>query len=155
MKLEEAQKIAEKYKNLLKPFCERIEIAGSIRRKKPEVKDIEIVAIPKNVIGFSQVVNQWEKVKGEPSGKYTQRILPERITLDLFMATPRNWGLIFAMRTGSADFSHNILACGWVKNGYKSEKGMLKRMGHEIEVREEIDLFKIIHLAYIEPELRM
>lgn len=31
----------------LKSFCERIEIAGSVRRKKEEVKDIEIVAIPK------------------------------------------------------------------------------------------------------------
>jgi len=29
----------------LKPYCLQIEIAGSIRRKKPDVKDIELVAV--------------------------------------------------------------------------------------------------------------
>lgn len=33
----------------LAPYCERIEIAGSIRRRKPEPSDIEIVAISKVV----------------------------------------------------------------------------------------------------------
>lgn len=40
MKLEQAQKIAESLKRKLEPYCERIEIGGSIRRKKPEVKRI-------------------------------------------------------------------------------------------------------------------
>jgi DNA polymerase/3'-5' exonuclease PolX len=35
--------------SLLKDNCERIEIAGSIRRQKEEVGDIELVAIPKFV----------------------------------------------------------------------------------------------------------
>lgn len=38
---------AENLRELLGPACERIEIAGSIRRRKPEVKDIELVAIPR------------------------------------------------------------------------------------------------------------
>jgi len=32
--------------------------------------------------------------------------IPEGIKLDLFMANIRNWGLIFAIRTGSARYSH-------------------------------------------------
>lgn len=47
MKLEQAQKIAQSLKSDLEPYCERIEIGGSIRRKKPDVKDIELVVIPK------------------------------------------------------------------------------------------------------------
>lgn len=47
MKLEQAQSIAEELRRELEPGCERIEIAGSIRRKKPEVKDIELCLIPK------------------------------------------------------------------------------------------------------------
>lgn len=31
----------------LEPACERVEIAGSLRRGRPEVHDIEIVAVPK------------------------------------------------------------------------------------------------------------
>ena len=106
MKIDEAKQIAEKYLNLLKPYCWRIEIAGSIRREKSEVKDIEIIAIPLNLVRFSNEVNKLEKVKGNPTGKYTQRILPEGIKLDLFMANDKNWGLIFVIRTDSARYSH-------------------------------------------------
>lgn len=37
MPLGEAEKIACKYADMLMPYCERIEIAGSIRRRKAEV----------------------------------------------------------------------------------------------------------------------
>jgi len=154
MKYGDAIAIAKKYKDLLSPYCSRIEIAGSIRRAKPEVGDIELVAIPKDIEGFANEVNKLEKVKGEPTGKYTQRILPEGINLDLFIANERNWGLIFAIRTGSADFSHKVLATGWVKKGYHSVNGMLIKDGKEVEVREERDLFDLIGIPYMGPELR-
>jgi len=38
---------AEALKKALAPYCEQIEIAGSLRRKANQVKDIELVAIPK------------------------------------------------------------------------------------------------------------
>ena len=160
MKLEQALEIAEKVKALLAPHCERIEIAGSIRRKKPDVKDIEIVAIPNPFdtglfeSGIATVVNQWQKVKGELPCKYTQRILPEGIKLDLFFAERGNWGLVYAIRTGSADYSHKVLANGWVKRGYKSEGGYLVANGKQIDVPEEEDLFRRIGVPFKEPELR-
>lgn len=160
MEYTKALEIANRVKALLAPHCERIEIAGSIRRMKPEVKDIEIVAIPKPFdtglfeSGIATVVNQWQKVKGELPCKYTQRILPEGIALDLFFAEHGNWGLIYAIRTGSADYSHKVLATGWVKKGYKSENGYLCADGNPIRVLEEKDLFERIGLKYIEPQLR-
>lgn len=39
--------IAERLVAALAPACDRIEIAGSLRRQKPQVRDIEIVAIAK------------------------------------------------------------------------------------------------------------
>jgi DNA polymerase/3'-5' exonuclease PolX len=39
MLLEDALPIAKKCLTDLMPYCERAEIAGSIRRQKPEVKD--------------------------------------------------------------------------------------------------------------------
>lgn len=163
MELSKAQEIANKTLLQLEPHCYRIQIAGSIRRKKAEVKDIEIVAIPKIYdtglfeSGIATVVNQWEKVKGELEWgkcKYTQRILPEGIKLDLFFATPKNWGLQLAIRTGSADYSHHVLATGWVKRGYKSVDGMLWRNGIECPTEEEIDLFNRIGIPYVEPNER-
>jgi DNA polymerase/3'-5' exonuclease PolX len=157
---ETAYKIALEVVEQLKPHCERIAIAGSIRRKKAEVGDIEVLITPKPYevglfqSGIATVVNQWEKVKGELPCKYTQRILPSGIKLDLFFAEEANWGLVFALRTGSADYSHKILANGWVRQGFKSEGGYLFRDGERYEVREEEDLFKLIGVRYVEPESR-
>ncbi len=161
MKYQEALKIALQVKSVLEPHCDRIEIAGSIRRQKPYVKDIEIVAIPKPYetglfsSGIAPIINQWEKVKGELPCKYTQRILPEGIKLDLFFAKKENWGLIYAIRTGSADYSHFVLAQGWVKNGYKSVDGQLTYKGQIVPVLEEEDLFKIAGVKYVAPQLRI
>ena len=47
MKLLAAIKIANRFINLLAHSCEKIQIAGSIRREKNDVGDIEIVAVPK------------------------------------------------------------------------------------------------------------
>ncbi|MFH1365915.1 MAG: hypothetical protein ABIG99_00780 [Patescibacteria group bacterium] len=157
----EAYEVALGVLEELRPYCERIEIAGSLRRKKTEVGDIEIVAIPKPYdIGLFQngialVVNQWQKVKGELPCKYSQRILSSGIKLDIFFAEEANWGLVFALRTGSADFSHKILANGWVRNGFKSKGGYLfDKDGQKYEVREERDLFRLSGVPYVEPEDR-
>ncbi len=160
MDYKNALMIAQRVKTLLSPHCLQIAIAGSIRRKKTEVKDIEIVAIPKPYetglfeSGIAAVVNQWEKVKGELPSKYTQRILPEGIKLDLFFAERENWGLILAIRTGSAEYSHKVLATECVKRGYKSVDGHLTHEGKRVAILEEKDLFKRIGLAYVEPEKR-
>ncbi|MEW6287659.1 MAG: hypothetical protein AB1509_15670 [Chloroflexota bacterium] len=45
--LPEAQKIAARVIDALAPHCQRIEVAGSIRRQSPQVGDIEIVCQPK------------------------------------------------------------------------------------------------------------
>jgi len=170
MNLAKALKIADATKSELAPHCERIEIAGSIRRQRPEVGDIEIVCIPKMeewwevffdsklvaCEGFRDTVNKWEKVRGEPTGKYTQRILPGGIKLDLFMATEQNWGLIYAIRTGSSWFSHKVLATEWVKQGYKSNGGMLIRQSDNkiTPIESERQLFKVLALDWVEPENR-
>ncbi len=53
-----AEKLALKIIAELKPFCERIEIAGSIRRGRSLVNDIDIVALP----GFDQINALRERV---------------------------------------------------------------------------------------------
>ncbi|MEI6296485.1 MAG: hypothetical protein WCO84_02445 [bacterium] len=162
---EEAHEIALRVLDLLRPHCIRAEIAGSIRRKKPLVGDIEIVAIPKPYeiglfeSGIASVINRWEKVRGELPCRYSQRMLPEGIALDLFFTEEDRWGLTFALRTGSSNYSHKVLANGWCRRGYKSVDGYLTREDeegvlNEYEVREEEDLFEMLGIPYIDPELR-
>lgn len=153
MELEQAQAAAFRAMGQLALYCERIEVAGSIRRNKPEVGDVELVCIPRTrfLPQFCEAVKAWKKVKGEPTGKYTQRILPEGIYLDLFMVSRQNWGLIFAIRTGPADYSHLVLARGWVAAGYKCEGGYLHKNGEVVPVLEEQDLYALIGKQWEEP----
>jgi DNA polymerase/3'-5' exonuclease PolX len=161
-----AKVIADKVVSDLRPYCKRIETAGSIRRLRSEVKDIEIVYIPKLacLIDLANCFAGWSRLKGKPTGRYMQFLLPEGIKLDLFQANEKNWGLIYAIRTGSARFSRDILAKGWVKKGYSSEHGILYPIEmacegeldykHPVYIKEEKDLFDFIGLAWVEPKER-
>lgn len=181
MKLAEALPIAERIKTELAPYCSRIEIAGSIRRKRQVVNDIEIVCIISRPMSFWEQVNRYLKIKGKPGAKYTQRVVwltdnhyvspaglyhentSPWIPLDIFTATPYNWGLIYAIRTGSAGYSHQVLATGWTKKGYHSKEGILYRTENRgevnasprvVHVREEHELFDLIGIPYCDPEKR-
>lgn len=169
MELKYAQDIANDVRNKLKPFCDRIEIAGSIRRERATVNDIEIVCIPKMITvqdgffdvklekepGFIKVVDSWQRIKGDArDGKYMQRMIDDKIKIDIFTATRYNWGLILAIRTGSADFSKYVLATGWNKKGFTSLNGILRNDLGRVQVAEEEDLFKLIGIDWIHPRER-
>lgn len=174
MKLEHADMLARAIVAKLRPHCERIEIAGSIRRRKPLVGDIEIVCIPKLIENIDLLGEQsarrsskWadavrslgDIIKGDPdTGKYIQVELQDEmhggIACDIFTAHYRNWGLIYAIRTGSAAYSHKVLACGWVENGYHSYNGMLVRFGEKVPTCEEADLFRIAGVPWCDPHNR-
>ncbi|HQT23985.1 MAG: hypothetical protein B7X86_14440 [Sphingobacteriales bacterium 17-39-43] len=166
-----AQEVAENILEQLRPHCIRAEIAGSIRRRKETVKDIEIVAIPTPYevglfqTGIATIVDQWQIVKGHlgPKCKYTQRMLPQGIKIDLFLVEEKTWGLQFAIRTGSAKFSHEVLASTWSKMGWESKDGILYSTNEirndyggktTMEFYEEEDLFKFLNLPYLLPEER-
>jgi DNA polymerase/3'-5' exonuclease PolX len=131
MILARALEIALKYQGILTPWCEpeMCKIAGSLRRQKPDVKDIELVCVPRTVhlIPFVTTVKQWIKLKGEPTGRYTQRMLYESIALDLFIPSKPDFIRQFVIRTGSADYSARVIATAWVKKGWVGTKDGLRR----------------------------
>jgi DNA polymerase/3'-5' exonuclease PolX len=160
--LAEAIRIAEEARSALAPHCDQIDICGSIRRRRPTVGDVEIVCVPLPyqheplfADGIAPVVAQWPKVRGELPCRYTQRILPSGMKLDLFMVDPDGYGLQFAIRTGSARWSHEVLARQWVRAGYRSEGGLLRdRWGRVVPCRTERELFDLIGLDWVEPAER-
>ncbi len=150
---EEAHKIAVRVVEEMLPYCERIEIGGSLRRKKAEVKDIEIIVISNDREGLKKVVDKWMRVKGEVTGKYTQRILPDGIKLDLFFATKENFGNIFLIRTGNWQFSRQMMI-KLLQKGLKQKDGYLWKGEEKINCYEEEDIFRLLDTPYIEPEKR-
>lgn len=156
MQLSEAKAIADKIVETLSPFCDKCLIAGSIRREKPEVKDIEICCIPsieefydittgtlfsapkkisRRNYGFVHEVNRLGIIeKGNPQeGKYCAVLLPEGIKLDLFIPDANDFYRQFAIRTGSADYSFKVIANGWKKIGWVGTENGLRKMSDCIE----------------------
>jgi len=171
MKLTIARNIAERVVYDLAPHCEpgRCVVAGSVRRCKPEVGDIEVVCIPLRVPAdlfgidtqvdpeFAAAVNRWPAIKGQPAGRYTQRLLPEGINLDLFMATADNWGAILLIRTGPADYSRRFVANLLPAEGYQMDGGYVHdRRGSRaiVSTPEEISMFRLAKVPWLEPEDR-
>ena len=99
------------------------------------------------------------KYKSNPFIKAGERYIQFKYKneqIDLFLALEDNWGLIYLIRTGSAEFSSKMLA-RWkkVSGGGYSENGYLHTAdGKVVMTKEEIDVFKLCQLENVAPELR-
>lgn len=166
-----AKNWADAIAHRLVDHCEVIEIAGSIRRiKKTNIKDIELVVIPKTEPGvgdlftpekevrsreFIKCVNSWEKVKGDPTiGKYCQRKIKEGITLDLFIADHENFGWQYLLRTGPTEYTIKHILPALKKKGINSLDGYLVRNGDIIPVLKEEAVFALAGLPFVHPRKR-
>lgn len=169
-----ARTIAEQLIEHLAPYCERIEIAGSIRRDKLDVGDIELVAIPKTIQTydmFGQHNGQHSLLDDRPlferfgkiikaGQKFVQIALWQGISLDLFIVTPpARWGVIYTIRTGPADFSHWLVTPrskgGALHTGYRVADGSVySQRGQELPFDAERDFLDWIGLGWVEPRDR-
>lgn len=164
MNLDQAREIAEEFIDSIDPYCHRCEIAGSIRRKKPDdIKDIEVVIIPKpeKLIELKTKLEKYTIAKGGFPGKYIQLKYHTK-TIDLFITDKARWGCIFLIRTGSSEF--NIALMKYAKSkGYGFGDGrlwqptgepFLEGSARPVYTPEEQDVFRVLGLKYIDPEKR-
>ena len=154
MKLEQAKAKAETIVEKLNPYCTRIEVAGSIRREKPFVNDIDLVAIPSNQ---GQLIFEITQMGGTPIllGEKLIRYQMPNITIDIYIATPETWATLLLIRTGSA--GHNIKLCSLAKSRgmkLKANGDGLFRNETRIAGDTEESIFKTLGLPYIEPRYR-
>lgn len=168
---DEAKKIADELVVLLGEGFERLEIAGSLRRKKALVGDIELVGILQTIkvglFGFSEILPTRAVIelmgrfgyKAEKAGeKYIKFFSNRKMNVDLFLCTPETWGCIFMIRTGSAEFTRKMVTKisrgGWCPNDMRFLDGRLLRDGNLLDTPEEMDVFRELGMAYVPPEQR-
>ena len=66
-------------------------------------------------------------VSGKPNeGRWIKIQLPQGINLDLFIPQVHDYYRIYAIRTGSADYSHQIIAKAWERKGWAGTKDGLR-----------------------------
>ena len=168
MKLDQAREIAKEFTNSIDIYCHRCEIAGSIRRKKPDnIKDIEIVIIPRpeKLTELKAELEKYTIIKGKFPGKYIQLKFLAKI-IELFITDKAHWGCIFLIRTGSSEFNKALMSYARESCGKCFSNGRLWPMNmHTGEAMvdfykpyytpEEKDVFRILGLEYVEPEKRV
>jgi len=159
MELERAKKEAAGVVAKLQPHCQRIEVAGSIRRGKPFVHDIDIVCIPGNQGAFLLAVTELGRmVKQGP--KIMERELRSGIHADIYIADESTWATLLLIRTGSKQ--HNIMLCSRANAiGMKLHadgRGLYRvhDTGYETALTcvNEGDIFDHLRLPYKRPEER-
>ena len=165
----------------LKSSCERLIVAGSLRRQKPTIGDIEILYIGKAAV---------RRVKDDFFATYTANLADETIEalerggivvrrtnlngwqmygpknklmrhkatglpVDFFSATEANWWNYLVCRTGPADSNTRICMVaqdrGWKWNPYGAG---FSRGGELREMASEEAVFAFVGLPYAQPKDR-
>jgi len=150
--------IAEEIKNRLKKLKQvnKIEVAGSLRRKKETIGDIDILITSKNsgkVMDFFTKMDDIEDVLAKGPTKASVRL--EGIQADLRVLPEKTYGAALLYFTGSKQ--HNIaLRKIAIKKGMKlSEYGLFNKKTNKLLAgKTEEECYKKLGLKYIEPEIR-
>lgn len=151
--------IATKIENKLKALKEviRISVAGSIRRKKDTVGDMDILIAseePKKVMDLFTKLPDVKDVLSQGMTKSTV-ILRNNMQADLRVVEEESWGSALQYFTGSKD--HNIkLRELAIEKGLKlNEYGLFEKESEKkIAGKDEKGIYEVLGLNYIEPELR-
>lgn len=176
----EALKVAKELCDLQR-LCERLICAGSLRRRKLQVGDVEIVyiskvtTVPDGLFDSKQVslmdvaldemvaegiIAKRTNVNGSVMWGEKNKLavhVASGIPVDFFAATEANWFNYLVCRTGGAENNTAIASAaqakGWKWNPYGA--GFTNERGQLVPVTSERDVFDLVGLPYKEPWERL
>lgn len=149
--------IIEDIQNRLRQLkeTEKIAIAGSVRRQKETVGDVDILIVsnqPKKIMDFFVNMPEVAHVFAYGLTKSAVR-LKNGLEIDLRVVKTESFGAALNYFTGSKE--HNIaLREIAIKKGYKLNEYGLFKGNKQIAGRTEEEIYKALGMAYIEPEMR-
>lgn len=150
-----ARDIAEKLRKLKE--VDKIEIGGSIRRRKETIRDIDILITSKKpapVMDLFTSLPDVDRVLAKGATK-SSVILKNNMQVDLRVLDPKSFGAALQYFTGNKE--HNIMMRERaIKKGLKlSEYGLFNKKTNKLVAgKTEEEVYKKLGLPYIEPELR-
>lgn len=157
--LDEARRIGEEIMSRLSGLYTRAEIAGSVRRRRPVVHDIDIVLIPQLFAFPDRIImklkERWPDLVILRKGpKIIGVSLYRGVNVDFYASEERFFGTHLLRWTGSTE--HNIKMCSQARRlGLKLavSRGVI-RGGRVIASRTEEEIFEALKMDYVSPEDR-
>ena len=161
----EVEPFAATIVSTIAPHCVRVEVAGSIRRRRPTVNDVDVLVQPKPNAWLEIIKSlrrEFNAVTEKQGEKLATLFLPfvskqgqGYLHVDLYRASKATWGILLLIRTGSKE--HNIyLAKLAIHKGYHLaySKGLLDEKDEVVASKTEEDVFQALDLDYLPPEDR-
>ena len=120
LELRDAESLARQIKTVVEAHCVKIEVAGSIRRRRLKVHDIDFVVVAKSDAEWQKINETLKHLNAKPNcsgNSLIKAFLPcpdGLFQVDFYRAKPSTFGIHLLIRTGSAD--HNMWLV--VRGGY-------------------------------------
>jgi DNA polymerase (family X) len=139
------------------PASEHFELAGSARRMADTVKDLDVIATAHDPLALATAAAQLELT--ESAGTATEAGVKLRthtgIRVDLRIVAPDQFGNLLQHLTGSKEHNMALRDAAVRKGLHVSEYGVLDdATGETHRCATESDVYALLGLDYIEPELR-
>lgn len=177
---EDVYPIAKELCDALKPLCERLIVAGSFRRKRPLMKDLEILFVPKlaeerdglfetkKVSLVDKLLEEWlrsgvlrkrENVNGGVAWGDKNKLAVHAasgLPVDFFTTNERCWFNYLVCRTGGK-INNTQIAVAARRRGAKWHPysyGFTVRGGGMWEVKSEEDVYRFVRLPFLQPYQR-
>lgn len=154
--LKEMLTLGNKIKRRLEKFGgERVDVGGSIRRKRETIRDIDMLAIgSKKLIDYFCKMKEVKKVLAKGSTK-ASILLINNVEVDLRVVPRKSYGAALLYFTGNKEYNIRMRKLA-MKKGYKlSEYGLFDRKtGKFIAGKTEQEVFKKLGMKFVKPEKR-
>jgi len=170
-----ARSVAGRLLDLLEPVCDKLAVAGSVRRGCSRVHDLDLVILPVYRSCPPQVNLFGETVAGsatrpdallhaiqpyKPDAHPDARVISftfEDFPVELYLAEPggANFFALLQMRTGSATFNVRMAARAKALGyRYHAGYGIFDTGGARLDDGSEHGLFATLRMVYVPPERR-
>ncbi|MCK4437781.1 PHP domain-containing protein, partial [Candidatus Bathyarchaeota archaeon] len=135
----------------------RVEMAGSARRRKETVGDLDVLVSstdPETVTAHFVSMPPIERVLAQGPTKSTV-VLKNMLQVDLRVIPPESYGAALQYFTGSKEHNVKLRTIG-VKTGFKlNEYGLFRRYNDElVEAEDEARIYEALGMRWMPPELR-
>lgn len=142
------------------PLVEKAEIAGSLRRRKETIKDIDLVVATRHSHLVIDRIKNFPETKemlqvGERKIHFLAQLDEVRLPVDVRFVTKEQFATALHHFTGSTDHNIRIRQIG-KKLGYKVNEYGIEDMstGEILTFETETDFFRQLQLPYMVPEIR-
>jgi len=154
-----ALEVADKFLNELKKLKEvkKIEIAGSLRRRKETVKDIDILVVSSNPPKVMKKFVNLEWVKEVIAAGDTKSSIISKeadLQVDLRVVDKNSFGSALLYFTGSKEFNIKFRQIAQRKGWKINEYGVFDEKDKKIAGKTEEEIFQLMKMQYIIPEMR-